>query len=72
MRVFDVAIVDVLLTVLLAWIISVAFRGSRWAISFPYVLAGAFAAGIFAHALFGVQTTVNKFLGMYRGTAFPL
>ena len=66
-RVFDLAIVDVLLTVVLAWLVYVGLRGGKWSMCFPCVLVGAFVVGVAAHAAFGVQTTVHKFLVMLVG-----
>lgn len=56
-RLFGVAIVDVVLTVLAAALI--AYLGS-W--PFPWVLLACFLAGILAHRLFCVHTTVDRAL----------
>ena len=56
-RVFNIAIVDTLLTVLLAYIIAY-FSG----ISLMYVIPGTFFFGIVLHRLFCVRTTVDKLL----------
>lgn len=56
-RIFDIAIVDTLLTVLLAYVIAY-FSG----ISLIYVIPGTFLLGIVLHRLFCVRTTVNKLL----------
>jgi len=56
-RVFNIAIVDTLLTVLLASIIAY-FSG----ISLMYVIPGTFFFGIVLHRLFCVRTTVDKLL----------
>lgn len=53
-RVFNIAIVDVLLTVLLAFIISRKH--------FVIVLIVLFVLGIILHRLFCVKTTVDKWL----------
>ena len=56
-RIFDIAIVDTLLTVLLAFVIA-HFGG----ISLMYVIPGTFFFGIVLHRLFCVRTTVDKLL----------
>jgi fatty acid desaturase len=56
-RIFDVAIVDVVLTVLAAWGIA-EWRG--W--PFWWVLLGLFVMGIVLHRLFCVRTTVDQWL----------
>ena len=61
LRVFNVAVVDVLVTVLVAWIIFKLLKGS---IHFLFILLSLFLAGIFVHWLFGVKTTVNKAVGL--------
>jgi len=58
-RVCNLAIVDILLTVLLAKIIQV---GVFPYISYSIVLLCTFVLGIFMHLLFGVQTPIQKFL----------
>lgn len=55
-RVFDVAIVDVLLTVLAAYVISL------WGYSFRRTLIVLFLTGIVLHRLFCVRTTVDRLL----------
>lgn len=56
-RVFNFAIVDVLATVLVAYLISIYGK-----YSFIYTLVGLFLLGIFMHALFCVDTEVTKLL----------
>ena len=56
-RVMNIAIVDVVMTVIGACLIS---RWSGW--SFMYCLVGLFIAGIVMHRLFCVETTINKFI----------
>ncbi len=56
-RVFDVAIVDVIFTIIGAFIISLAFK-----IDFMWSCVGLFSAGIFLHRLFCVRTTVDRLL----------
>ena len=54
-RIFNIAIVDTLLTVLLAFVIAY-FSG----ITLKYVIPGTFILGIILHRLFCVRTTVDK------------
>lgn len=54
-RIMNIAVVDVVLTILVAWIISYFAK-----YPFPYVLAALFILGVFFHWLFCVDTTVNK------------
>lgn len=56
-RIFNIAIVDFTLTVLLAYVISY-FSG----ISLMHVIPGTFLLGIVLHRLFCVRTTVDKIL----------
>lgn len=56
-RVFDIAIVDVLLTIFVAWVVSYFFK-----INFLYSLVGFFILGIICHRIFCVRTTVDKLL----------
>ena len=56
-RIFNIAIIDTLLTVLLAYVIAY-FSG----ISLIYVIPGTFLLGIVAHRLYCVRTTVDKLL----------
>ncbi len=56
-RIFNLAIVDILSTIFLAYII-VYF--THW--KFLYVLLGCFIGGILAHRLFCVRTTIDKLL----------
>ena len=56
-RIFNIAIVDTLLTVLLAYVIAY-FSG----ISLIYVIPGTFLLGIVLHRLFCVRTTVDQLL----------
>lgn len=54
-RLFDIAVVDVAATVLLAFVISRAFSLSFWK-----SLVAFFIIGIIAHRAFCVRTTVDK------------
>ena len=56
-RIFNIAIIDTLLTMLLAYVIAY-FSG----ISLIYVIPGTFLLGIVVHRLFCVRTTVDKLL----------
>ena len=58
-RVCNLAVVDILLTFLLAKILQVALFPY---ISYSVVLLCTFVLGIFMHLLFGVQTPIQKFL----------
>jgi len=55
-RIFNIAVVDVLLTVLLAFIIHFFLPK----ISLIYTFIFVFLLGIFAHRIFCVRTTVDK------------
>ena len=57
-RLFNIAVVDVVLTVLLAYVIYLFVPGYN----FFFILLGCFAAGIALHRLFCVRTTVDKAL----------
>ena len=57
---FNIAIVDVLLTILLAYILSIVLK-----ISFILTLVMSFTAGILLHRLFCVDTTIDKWLRKY-------
>lgn len=56
-RIFDISIVDLLLTIILSLIVSKIFRIKLW-ISFIII----FILGEFLHYLFCVDTTIIKFL----------
>ena len=57
-RIFNIAIVDVLLTILLGIIIH-AFN-PKW--SLLYILIALFILGIVAHRIFCVRTTIDRLL----------
>lgn len=60
-RIFNIAIVDTLLAVLLGYIIWLYF-GKKWN---PYYIAiFVFLFGLFSHWIFCVETTVNKIFGL--------
>ena len=54
-RLFGVAIVDVIVTIIGAYLISYFFN-----ISFTYTLIILFGLGIFLHRIFCVRTTIDK------------
>jgi hypothetical protein len=56
-RIFNIAIIDVLLTILLAFVISFLTG-----YNFMYVLLFTFIVGIISHRLFCVRTTIDKLL----------
>ena len=56
-RFFNIAIVDVILTILAAFIISYIFN-----INFSYTLLSLFILGIISHHIFCVRTTIDKLL----------
>lgn len=59
-RLYDFAIVDVILTFLGAWVISYF---TEW--SYYYTLPALFLTGIVLHRLFCVQTTLDRLIGLY-------
>lgn len=56
-RIMDIAIVDVLLTLLVAWILSYMFGVEYWNMAL-----GMFVLGIVLHRVFCVRTTLDKLL----------
>ena len=56
-RIFNVAIVDVLLTILASYIITYLIK-----VNIYYSLIGMFILGIISHRLFCVKTTIDKLL----------
>jgi hypothetical protein len=56
-RLFNIAIVDLVLTILVAYLISLYFKNS-----FKYVLLFMFLLGILFHRIFCVRTTIDKIL----------
>ena len=57
-RIFNIAIADVLLTILAAFIIHLFIPKYK----FVYILIFLFVLGIFLHRLFCVPTTIDKYL----------
>lgn len=56
-RFLNLAIVDVIMTIIGAYIISIFFK-----ISFLYTTIGLFSLGIFLHRIFCLRTTIDKLL----------
>jgi len=56
-RIFDIAIVDVLLTIIAAYILSIVTK-----YKFIYTLPFMFILGIISHRIFCVRTTTDKLL----------
>lgn len=56
-RIFNIAYIDVILTVIMAWAISKLF-----AVSFGYTLVVVFLLGIVMHRAFCVRTTIDKLI----------
>lgn len=56
-RIFDLAIMDILMTIIGAYLFSVITR-----YPFSYSLIGLFILGIILHRLFCVRTTIDKWL----------
>lgn len=56
-RILNIAIFDVIGTIIIAWLISITFN-----IYFGYVIVCAFVLGIIMHRVFCVNTTINKYI----------
>jgi hypothetical protein len=56
-RIFNIAIVDVLLTIIVAYILSIVTK-----YKFIYTLLFMFILGIISHRIFCVRTTIDKLL----------
>jgi len=54
-RIFNIAIADVTMTIIGAYIFSIIFRTP-----YAYTLVGIFALGIILHRIFCVRTTLDK------------
>ena len=61
-RLFNIAIVDVIFTILTAYLISYYFYNKKY---FGYILLILFTLAIVMHYIFCVQTTVNRFINNY-------
>ena len=58
-RIYNVAVLDVLVTIFVAYLIQL-FIFPQY--KYIYVLTGFFLLGIFVHYIFCVETTVHKFV----------
>lgn len=56
-RIFDIAVIDVMFTVIAAFLITHFFHVALWK-----SLVGLFLAGIISHRLFCVRSTVDKWV----------
>lgn len=56
-RIFNIAVIDVVFTIIFAWLIA---KGMNWC--FWKTLLGLFLLGIIMHRLFCVRTTIDKLL----------
>ena len=56
-RIFDIAVIDVMFTVIAAFLITYFFHVALWK-----SLVGLFLAGIISHRLFCVRSTVDKWV----------
>ena len=56
-RIFDIAVLDVIMTIIFAYFIHKLFLKKY---EFYQVLIGIFILGIISHRLFGVRTTIDK------------
>jgi len=60
-RVMNIAVVDVVATILGAYVLYLCQGGTGWS-SFLWILTGLFVLGICMHRLFCVRTTIDKLL----------
>lgn len=61
-RIFDIAIADVIQTIIGAIIFYYISKFLKWNINFYYILASLFIIGIISHKLFCVDTTINRLI----------
>jgi len=61
-RIFNIAIVDVLLSILLAIAIYYLLKYLDYKVKFYYILIFVFLLGIILHRIFCVKTTIDKLL----------
>jgi len=61
-RIFNVAVVDVLATVLVAWLLTKYYVGPKYGLKFWHVLLILLILGFVMHRLFCVRTTFDKML----------
>lgn len=57
-RILDIAVIDVILTVILAYVVKLIFPNKK----FILILVFLFLLGIILHRLFCVRTTIDKLL----------
>ena len=57
-RILDIAVIDVILTILLAYVVKLIFPNKK----FILILVLLFLLGIILHRLFCVRTTIDKLL----------
>jgi uncharacterized membrane protein YcaP (DUF421 family) len=62
-RVLDIAIMDVIMSIIGAYLLSMVFPYKH---AFLYALCFVFVSGIFLHRMFCVRTTVDKWLFPYH------
>jgi hypothetical protein len=61
-RVFNIAIIDVVLSVLVAVLIYYLLKYFNYKVKFCYILIFVFLLGIILHRVFCVRTTIDKLL----------
>jgi hypothetical protein len=61
-RVLNFAIVDVVATIVVVYLIYLLLTYFGYVVNFWILLLGMFILGIFLHRIFGVRTTVDKIL----------
>ena len=65
-HIFGLAIIDILLTFLSAWIIQKILLYLNFKIKYLNILLFLFICSIFLHKLFCVETTINKLIFNYK------
>ncbi len=63
-RVLNIAIMDVIMSIIGAYLLSIVFPYKH---AFLYALCFVFGSGILLHRMFCVRTTVDKWLFPYHG-----
>ena len=61
-RIFNIAIVDVLLSILLAMVVYYLLKYLKYKVKFCYILIFVFLLGIILHRVFCVKTPIDKLL----------
>ena len=61
-RIFNIAVVDVVATIFVVFLIHVLLRYFGYIVNFWILLLGMFILGIFLHRIFDVRTTIDKML----------